>query len=248
MNKIKYLPPCKVIALLPPRSMSHEEFIHAIRDIGIGRLTAQAVRDRLRSAKFTYGCGEDGTRGVTHFSAWKNGSSHDFVTICAQGEESPLQIAGTTLHELAHCLAGSSAGHGKEWKAACRELGLEHAEAGGQCYDLTHFASDVQVAINNLTHPNDGKPVFGLYRGSLPVAIRFKPCPLGIGTRGGKSRGKGSGSRLRKYVCGCGQIVRASTDDLQAYCGKCGSAFNREESHDYGSGGEAPHFKVGAAA
>jgi hypothetical protein len=227
-SSIKFLPRNKAIALLPPRGMSHEEFIHAIRDLGIQRLTEQAIRDKLRSAKFTYGCGDDGARGVTYFGVWKNGQDHDFVTICAQNEESPLQLAGTTLHELAHCLAGSSAGHDKAWKDACHQLGLEHAEAGGQAYELSHFSTDIQAALDRLTHPNDGTPTFGRYSGSLAVATKIKPCPLGIGTRGGKSRGKGSGSRLRKYTCDCGQIIRASTDNLEAHCDRCGSSFNRE--------------------
>ena len=33
-------------------------------------------------------------------------------------------------------------------------------------------------------------------------------------------------------VCGCGQIVRASKDDLHAHCNRCGSAFDR----GFGSG------------
>jgi hypothetical protein len=51
------------------------------------------------------------------------------------------------------------------------------------------------------------------------------PCTAGTGTRGGTSRGPGSGSRMRKYVSGCGQIVRAATDDLHATCDCCQTPF-----------------------
>ncbi len=232
MNTQKYLPTSKVIGLLPPMAMTHEEFIAAVRDVAISRLTTEPIKDRVRFTKIGYGS-VDGVRGVCHFGTWQNGTTHDLVTISTIGEESPLQLCGTVLHELGHVVAGASAGHGKAWKEACRELGLTVAEAAGQAYDLPHFSADVQTAIMSLTYPTDGRPTFGNYMGALPVAKTFRPCPLGIGTRGGKSRGQGSGSRLRKWVCSCGQIVRASTDDLNAYCGKCGGSFNR----DYGMAG-----------
>ena len=83
-----------------------------------------------------YGAGHGmGAPGDTFYGAWSNGTpGHDFLEGCATGEESPVPIAGTTIHELAHCLAGNTAGHGPAWKAACKVLGLVHAEAGGQSY------------------------------------------------------------------------------------------------------------------
>jgi hypothetical protein len=59
-------------------------------------------------------------------------------------------------------------------------------------------------------------------RGARPQA-----CPLGIGTRGGRSRGAGSGSRLRLWMCDCGVKVRVASDDFRAECQRCGSAFTR---------------------
>ncbi len=232
MASIKYLPLHRVAGFLAPRSMTHEEFINSIVEFVVYRLTDVSSREQLMSAKITYGAA-DGVRGVTYFNCWLNGTRHVLITISTIGEESPLQICGTVLHELGHVLAGSSAGHGTQWKAACHQLGLVVAEAAGQAYAMEHFADDVQGALMSLTHPNDGRPVFGSYAGPLPVATRFKPCPLGIGVRGGKSRGKGSGSRLRKYVCDCGQIVRASTDQLQAHCDLCGSLFKRQSASGF---------------
>jgi len=45
-----------------------------------------------------------------------------------------------------------------------------------------------------------------------------KPCPAGVGVKGGTSRGKGLGSRLRLWVCGCEKPVqvRVASDDFRA--------------------------------
>ena len=226
-----------VSGLLPAHclQMSHEDYIRAIADAAIQRIPDKSTRDRLTAAKLTYGAGEPGIRGITYFEAWHNGEHKpcEFVSVNATGEENPVQLAGTTVHELGHVLAGSAAGHGKEWKDACSLLGLTKAEAAGQCYSPEHFAPEILQTVKNLVMPTDGRPVFG-QRGlnpfiGLPVATTFRPCPLGIGTKGGKSRGKGSGSRLRLYVCSCPVKVRVAHDNFQAHCDVCGSAFKREE-------------------
>jgi hypothetical protein len=36
-------------------------------------------------------------------------------------------------------------------------------------------------------------------------------------------------TRMRKYECPCGQIVRAATDSLHALCCDCGKKFQRAE-------------------
>jgi len=52
------------------------------------------------------------------------------------------------------------------------------------------------------------------------LAILPKPCKLGVGSHGGKSRGVGSGSRLRLYHCQCEPPVkvRAGTGDSDWAC------------------------------
>jgi hypothetical protein len=82
----------------------------------------------------------------------------------------------------------------------------------------------VRCKIAALDKPDDGEPAE-----LFPFKARnhMKPCMAGIGTRGGKSRGKGSGSRLRKFQCSCGQIVRASCDELPALHLPCGTGFQR---------------------
>ena len=171
---------------------------------------------------------------VTSSTAWKNGCTHDFIEVAATGEENHVQLAGTTLHELAHTLAGPGTGHGREWKAACAVLGLQHAEAAGQEYSADHFDAAVWAKIEALPHPSDGQPTF--QTGGSPAAprlrLRPRPCSLGIGTRGGRSRGAGSGSRMRLYVCSCpegtpGRKIRTACDDLDATCNRCGERYRR---------------------
>lgn len=209
---------------------THEVFIHQVRDRALKFAAAKLTQDErtsLENCKLVYGRGMIGLRGVTHFNAWKHTEHVDLVEICALGEESWVQLAGTTLHELGHVLAGMGSGHGKEWNAACAKLGLRRVFAAGTQYNLANFHPEIRMQLASLDKPTDGTPASwaALFGGSKPP--KFRVCSAGIGTRGGTSRGKGSGSRLRKYICGCGQIIRASTDALQATCKKCNTDFTK---------------------
>jgi hypothetical protein len=210
---------------------THEQYIQAVRNIAVQRLTEEE-RVAALDAKLVYGAGSKQTRGVTYFGCWKNGHDHAFAEICAFGEDSPVQVAGTTLHELGHVLAGIGKGHGKNWKEACERLGLRFVRAAGTKYSFACFAPDIRMAIAALPTPTDGqpKPFEGHGPNGMPLQIKLRGCSAGIGVKGGVSRGKGSGSRLRKFVCGCGVIVRASRDVLNATCNDCGTPFQRSES------------------
>lgn len=218
----------------PDAATTHESFIHAVRAIVLPRVADPAQRARLADSKLVYGAGHGmGARGVTFYGAWANGTpGHDFLEVCAAGEETTVQIAGTTIHELAHCLAGNTAGHGAAWRAACKVLGLIHAEAGGQSYAPEHFAPDVWAAVESLPTPDDGRPTFasrGAGPGIIARPVTPRPCPLGVGTRGGRSRGAGSGSRMRLWICECGVKVRIASDDFRATCQRCNSSFTRAD-------------------
>lgn len=202
--------------------LTHEAFIHQVAALGIGKLDAESAM-AVNGAKLTYGAGQSGLRGVTYFNRWLNDKEEQtaFVEICAQGEENPVQLAGTTLHELGHVLAGLSAGHSKEWKGACGKLGLRRIQAAGTNYQMAMFTPDIRLQVAMLiAQLEKARPSHGSYGRTTP-----KPCSMGIGTRGGTSRGAGSGSRLRKYQCMCGQILRASTDSLDATHNPCGAKF-----------------------
>lgn len=229
---------CKPAIVRPV--ITHEAFIAQVRECAIRFYTETGSRDddaltvaqrldKLAAVKMVYGRGTHGLRGVTVFNAWKHTEHTDFIEICALGEESWIQLAGTTLHELAHAFAGWGAAHGKEWKAACAKLGLRRVHAAGTQYLLANFHPFMRAMLYALAKPCDGMPsnAVGSIRHTKTGSARV--CTAGIGTKGGKSRGVGSGSRLRKYVCPHGQIVRASTDELNATCNVCGGKFEMPE-------------------
>lgn len=237
-------------------SVTHESFIQAVRDLAVEYasrnatgLDAEALA-RIARAKLLYGRGHFGRRGVTQFGAWhKDDDKHDLIEVCAATEESWIQLAGTTIHELGHVAAGYVGGHGKPWKQACEALGLRRIMAAGTRYSLAMFAPELRMKLATLDKPADGMPALAaaLVKG-IATNVKNRPCIAGVGVRGGKSRGVGSGSRLRKYVCDGyvrmtpnglmiafqtihpeaiphKQIIRASTDTLDAHCNTCGGRF-----------------------
>lgn len=211
---------------------THEAFIHAVAAVAMAKLT-DADKAKLDGIKLVYGSGPSGTRGVTFFNRWAGHGSdtaRPFVEVSAFGQESPCQLAGTTIHELAHVLAGFDAGHGPGWRKACAMLGLRHCKAAGTSYKLASFDPDVRHAIAALPVPTEGQPVTGLDIFGAGSGFKFKPCGAGIGTRGGKSRGTGSGSRLRLWACdGCEPPVKArvASDTFRAHCDCCEQAFTK---------------------
>jgi len=215
--------------------ITREDYIQGVRALAVARVKDAAVRGRLLAAKLVYGVGsQSGARGVCYYSAWQNGQPApvEVLEIAANCEESLTQLAGTTIHEVGHSLAGSGTGHDKDWKAACAVLGLNAVQAGGQEYSQEHFDAELWKAIQKLPRPTDGTPVFSGHQGAgLPLSglptITPRPCPMGIGTRGGRSRGAGSGSRMRLWECACQPVVkiRAASDTLQVRCEVCDTLF-----------------------
>lgn len=208
---------------------THECFIMAIAKAAIARLPAED-RARFADMKLTYGYGLPGVRGITYYGRWKGQGKDEagaFVEIGAGCQEDWVQVAGTTIHELAHVLAGWGAGHGKEWKAACGRLGLRRVHAAGTKYRLANFEGDLRMVLVTTPKPDDGEPVCNLLGvGGKPATL--KPCTAGIGTRGGQSRGAGSGSRLRLFECECVPPVKArvARDTFAATCDCCSGPFH----------------------
>jgi hypothetical protein len=218
----------------PGPVVTHESYLAGVRDAVLawanGSLPA-AKRIDLAETKMVYGMGlGQSARGMTVYGTWQNGRRHDFIEVCAAGEESDLQLAGTTIHELGHVLAGHGAGHSKVWKDACAVLGLT-ADAAGQDYQVSAFEPTLWASIARIPLPTDGRPVLRGGFGLGPALAPPAPCPLGVGTKGGTSRGKGSGSRLRLFHCECTPPVKArvARDEFDATCNHCGSSFKRAE-------------------
>lgn len=215
-------------------TFTHEQFVHAVADIACSRLSS-ADQCKCKAVKLAYGAGPAGVRGVTYYDKWgKADTKAPFVEISAFNQSSLIQLAGTTIHELGHVLAGWDAGHGPEWKAACEKLGLRGIRAAGTDYKFAMFTKDIRSAIASLPKPNDGEPVglFGSIGGVHKIGLKKagpKPCTAAIGTRGGKSRGVGSGSRLRLFQCECTPPikVRVARDEFDCTCNTCNTVFNR---------------------
>lgn len=218
---------------------THETYIRKVAALAIrlGDLNP-TEREELQSIKLVYGAGPSGTRGVTYYNRWKPNAdkSVPFVEVCAFGQESLVQVCGTTIHELGHVLAGWNAGHGSAWSAACKRLGLSNIQAAGTEYKWDCFAPKLRKALEALPAPIDGNPQslaaqfpLGMLGPGTGIAPVFKPCGAGIGTRGGKSRGVGSGSRLRLFQCACHKPVkvRIAADSFDATHNPCGKAFIR---------------------
>lgn len=199
-------------------ALTHEQYILAVRDIVAARIPEVADREKVMSAKLTYGAHPQ-VRGVTYYNQWKcNGQDCqvDFATISSMGQESVVQLAGTTIHELGHVLCGPGHGHDNDWKHNCERLGLRLVKAAGTAYKWAMFVPEVRAAIVALGEPSDGAPQFlnGLLtrKGNGPrTALTMPGCSHGVGSRGGKSRGAGSGSRMLKVKCGtCGYTARVA--------------------------------------
>lgn len=218
---------------------THEDYI---RDISAFVVTHADLNPTeyamLEGIKLVYGSGPTGTRGVTFYGRWKAGETvRPFVEISAFGQESIVQLTGTTIHELGHVLAGWGSGHGKEWHAACERLGLVKVLAGGTDYKWgENFQPWVESYAKAIESPDDGEPVrsFALqmpfvFGSGAPKQLKIKGCQAGIGTRGGKSRGVGSGSRLRLFQCECQRPVkvRIAADEFDAVHNPCDSPFKR---------------------
>jgi hypothetical protein len=113
-----------------PDPLTHEDYLHAVRDVLAARLN-EPERIRALGAELLYGAGRPSVFGICFYNRWKREQTHDVIEISAFNEESAEQLWETLAHELAHVVAGHNAGHGPKWKAAARRLGLRHPAASG---------------------------------------------------------------------------------------------------------------------
>lgn len=207
---------------------THEQFIHEVAALVASRLN-EKERALIEETKLVYGAGPNGTRGITYYDRW-NGNGHGavpFVEICAFTQESWVQIAGTTIHEMAHVLCGMGVGHSTAWKFMCDRIGLRVAKAAGHRYTLSSFDPEMRAGLVALDKPSDGEPTKDLTLTGRNFVLRV--CGAGIGTKGGKSRGTGSGSRMKLYQCECEPPVkvRHAGNRFDATCNCCNTSFTQ---------------------
>ena len=211
------------------QNFTHEMFVHKVAEIACSRLSSTEAAI-CANIKLAYGAGPDGVRGVTYYNRWgKADTKAPFVAINALHQVSLVQLAGTTIHELGHVLAGWDAGHGNDWKHACEKLGLRRIRAAGTDYKWAMFDKDIREFIASLPKPDDGEPS-SLFGDDFRIGKRKtgpKPCTAAIGVRGGTSRGAGSGSRLRLFECACATPikVRVARDEFDCTCNTCNTVF-----------------------
>jgi len=214
------------------QTLTHEEYLHIVRQVLAARLNA-TEEARLLEAELFYGAGEVHVYGTCFYDRWTREGTHDVIEISAFCEESLEQLWETLAHECAHVLAGWSAGHGSQWKSVAKRLGLRNPTAAGPAR-IEDMDPDLIWRLRQIPVPQDGTPVNRsvsvIRTGGTTSGIEAgSRCPLGIGTQGGTSRGPGSGSRLRLYMCECERPfrIRVASDDFQARCLKCESVFQR---------------------
>ena len=197
-------------------TVTHEAYLAAI----VEAIAAHAPQyaDRIRHARvmFGTGVGRPGVLGTTFYGTWKNGQPDALpvIEICAFAQDTPSQIAVTTVHEIAHAVLDPGAGHGSLWKATARELGMATPSATSSgCEGWDAFDPDIRAVLEDIPTPNDGKPFPPSPRTLQGRPIGPRPCSAGNGARGGTSRGRGAGSRMFKCTChheDCGYTVRTT--------------------------------------
>lgn len=230
------LPVTKPRLALNPRPMTRQSFLEDVREVVLtcSPGLAEDTKELLKNTKLVYGMGNGKYRGICCYEAWQKTGKQALIEIAASGEESVTQLVGTLIHELGHVLAGKGHGHDATWVACCAKIGLNNAVASGQVYrpeDIEHW-----MQVTKLERPNDGSPALGRASVALPwvglPVFKPRPCPLGIGTRGGTSRGTGSGSRLILWLCECpkpAKVRAAAASGLDATCNKCKAALKPVE-------------------
>lgn len=112
------------------------------------------------------------------------------------------EVLATLAHELAHASLGYGIGHKAPFARLVKAIGLEGKPTA--TYAGEKFKLWVSSAIERL----------GPYPHEAMSAV---------------SRQKKQATRLRKYVCGHGQIIRAATDTLNAHCEECSTKFTLQD-------------------
>jgi len=209
-------------------NFTRESHLHDARSVFASRLN-EPEKAKALAAKLLYGTGDRSVYGTCHYGRWLREQTHEVIEISAFAEESLEQLWVTLAHELAHVLAGWEAGHGPSWKAAAKRLGFMRPLAVGPAR-VEDLDPQVAMLLRSIPRPQDGRPINETTSTIEPVRKTRPGCPLGIGTAGGTSRGPGSGSRLRLYVCECEEPVRVrvASDNFLAQCMTCSAAFKRK--------------------
>jgi hypothetical protein len=163
------------------------------------------------------------TRGRSHLLGWfeggkwetKDGKPLPEINLCAEElARSADEIAETVIHETAHfknfiegkpdCNANQY--HNKAFKEMAEALGLEVEKSGSRGYAYTKLGLEAAALVAALKIDPE---IFSLFRRSQPPKEKAP-------------------TRMKKWTCGCGIIVRCAKD-LYAECTECGEMFQMQE-------------------
>ena len=201
------------------RVVTHEDYLAAVATAVCEQYPATA--SSLSEVELVFGAGPR-RRGVRH-RVWGGGEAAEplpLVEIAAIGGLTPAATCHMVLHELAHVLAPGF-GHGREWRYAARQVGLMNPRAWPDAGELNAWwaiSPGIRARLQAIAEPTERVPA------DFWEDWHRRPCGAGYGTRGGVSRGEGSGSRYLKVVCevpGCGYQVRVTRKWLALGAPRC---------------------------
>ena len=112
----------------------------------------------------------------------------------------PFQTLHVVLHEMIHQADRLKSGHRRRFVVLAKRVGL------------------VRPWTSTTPGPELKQRLYAILQ-------KLGPMPKGFGNY----ERKAAGTRLRKWVCECGVIARVASDDFQATCRRCNSAFLRNE-------------------
>ena len=203
------------------RVVTHEDYLAAVARVVCEQYPATA--EKLSEVELVFGTGpRRRTLGMRH-RVWLGGEADEalpLVEIAAIGGLRPAATCHMVLHELAHVVAPGF-GHGREWRFAARQVGLLKPRAwpdAGELDDWGAIAPGIRGRLQAIEEPTERAPA------EFWEEWQRRPCGAGYGTRGGVSRGEGSGSRYLKVVCevpGCGYQVRVTRKWLAVGAPRC---------------------------
>ena len=212
---------CRVVYLLNMQVVTHEDYLAAVATAVCEQFPATAAA--FGEVQLAFGTGSRRrTVGAQH-RVWSVGTAHEplpLVEIAAIGALAPAATCHVVLHELAHVLA-QGFGHGRVWRYAARQVGLLNPRAwpdAGELAAWTAIAPVLRAKLQRIPEPTEPAPA------DFSEDWDRRPCGAGYGSRGGTSRGAGSGSRYLKVVCqvpGCGYQVRITSKWLALGAPRC---------------------------
>ena len=190
-----------------PVAVTHEEYLVAVTREVCEQYPSTAAA--LGEVRLVFGTGPRRRALDPLHRVWGGGEAYEalpLVEIAALGGLTPRETCHVVLHELAHVLTPGS-GHGKAWRYAARQVGLLQPRAWPDARELADWgaiAPGLRGKLQAIPEPTEPPPAY--YQ-----EWHRRRCGVGYGSRGGTSRGEGTGSRYLKVSCrhpGCGYQVR----------------------------------------